>query len=166
MRARCGRVVVLATLLAACDAGAPPAPPTTPAPVREVVPLAIDAAPSVIVDAAVRPSLDRVDLDGDGVFDEIAASFSGGAHCCYSLAITPSKSKARVVLPFELDGGYVGGLDLSQPRVFNIADYDGDGIVEICAQIQTYNGEENPLPRAWTKRYGIRDHGAATCEPT
>jgi hypothetical protein len=126
--------------------------------------------------------LTRFDLDGDGVSDDVDASFSGGAHCCYSLAITPSRTRTRIALPFELDGGYLGGLSLAQPRVFNIADYDHDGIVEICAQIQTYNGEENPLPRAWTKRYGIRthwieirfatgalvvrDHGATTCEPT
>ena len=89
-----------------------------------------------------------------------------------------SKSGATASFPFNLDGGYVRGLDLSQRDHFYVADYDGDGIADICAEIETYNGEPEPLEPAVKAKYGIsknyvviacasgtrvRDHVASDC---
>lgn len=96
------------------------------------------------------------DFDGDGVADEIEVRFTGGAHCCYELTLALGTG-ARFTLPFLLDGGYVGGLDLSQPDRFSIGDHDGDGRPDLRAWIGTYNDEDVPLSRALRRR-GIRTH--------
>jgi hypothetical protein len=59
------------------------------------------------------------DLDGDGRADQIEVGFSGGAHCCYTIGVELASGK-RIALPFELDGGYARGFDLSQPGRFAI----------------------------------------------
>jgi hypothetical protein len=100
------------------------------------------------------------DFDGDGVNDTVEVTFTGGAHCCYRLAVRLTSTGARHRLPFQLDGGYVGGLDLSQPRRFYIRRTDGD-LPELLMQIETYNGKPEPLPDVWRQQYGIRTHYVA-----
>jgi hypothetical protein len=90
--------------------------------------------PAAALSAALRPPPDwatRSDLDGDALPDPIEVTFSGGAHCCYRLAVTASRTKVRYPLRYELEGGYVGGLDLSLPRNFDVADFDRDGVLDL-----------------------------------
>ena len=70
--------------------------------------------------ARAIPWQERFDLDGDGVRDRIEVGFSGGAHCCYSLAVDLSSRGRRVPLRYEIEGGYVYGLDLSRPDHFDV----------------------------------------------
>jgi hypothetical protein len=98
----------------------------------------------------------QFDFDGDGSRDTVQYSYSGGAHCCYRIAVELSGSGLVYDFPFEMDGGYEYGLDLSQPHHFNIKDYDGDGLPEIFMEINTYNGEKYPLPDEWIQEYGIK----------
>jgi hypothetical protein len=98
----------------------------------------------------------RFDFDGNGMNDIVHSAYSGGAHCCYTIAIELSGSGRTYAFPFEMDGGYEFGLDLSRPSHFNIKDYDGDGLPEIFMEINTYNGEKYPLPVMWAQEYGIK----------
>jgi hypothetical protein len=102
------------------------------------------------------------DLDGDGRRDLIVDEFTGGAHCCYRIGAELSSNKARVKLPFLLDGGYPMGLDLSQPHRFAIRTPAG-ALPELVMEIETYNGRPRPLRPAWKRRYGIRTHRIAVC---
>lgn len=102
--------------------------------------------------------LNAFDIDGDGVNDKIGYDFSGGAHCCYTINITLSTDNKQIKFPFEMDGGYVGGLDNSQPNQFNIKDIDNDRLPEIIMKIQTYNNEKSTLPKKWQKKYGINSN--------
>jgi hypothetical protein len=79
--------------------------------------------------------MNKFDIDGDGEKDKIEYCFSGGAHCCYKISVLLSKNKKRYDYPFEMDGGYVGGLDLSQTNHFFIKDYDKYGLPEIFMKI-------------------------------
>ena len=72
------------------------------------------------------------DFDGDGRPDRVDVAFTGGAHCCYVLTVHLTASSRTVRVPFEIEGGYVRGLDLGRPDDFNVADYDGDGAEELC----------------------------------
>lgn len=90
------------------------------------------------------------DLDGDGKVDRISDTFSGGAHCCYTLAITLSSNGKTIALPFELDGGYQRGLDLSLPDQLTIDAATHELIVRPLA-----------LPRAWRRRWHLRSHRIA-----
>jgi hypothetical protein len=107
-----------------------------------------------------RPESDdwttQFDFDGDGNRDTVQYSYSGGAHCCYTIAVELSGSGFVYNFPFEMDGGYEYGLDLSKPGHFNIRDYDNDGLPEIFMEINTYNGEKYPLPDEWIQEYGIK----------
>jgi hypothetical protein len=100
------------------------------------------------------------DLDGDGANDEIEVSFSGGAHCCYRLSVYLSSTGEAHPLPFELDGGYIGGLDLSRPEQFEIRKTDGT-LPELVMRVGIYNGELQPIPQIWTEQYGVRTHRVA-----
>jgi hypothetical protein len=102
------------------------------------------------------------DFDGDGLCDRIDSEFSGGAHCCYRVGAALSSTGEEAMLPFEFDGGYVGGLDLSQPDRFAIRTRQS-GLPELLIEINTYNGEPLPLDPEWTGRYGIRTHRIAVC---
>jgi len=96
---------------------------------------------------------DAYDLDGDGTNDRIVAEFTGGGHCCYRVGATLSSTGTSTVLPFDMDGGYPRGLDLSQPDQFTVRTRDG-GLPEIVYQIATYNGESQPLDPDSMKRWG------------
>lgn len=104
------------------------------------------------------------DFDGDSRPDAITYTFSGGAHCCYRFTITPSSTGKEVTIPFELDGGYVGGLDLSQPERLTIV-RDARGVAELRMEIATYSGQPSPLPKAWRRTFGIRTHHVTVSLP-
>lgn len=99
----------------------------------------------------------RYDFDGDGRPDRIDVSFSGGAHCCYLLAVHTSKNNRVVAIPFEIDGGYVGGLSLAQPGHFDIKK-GRNGVARFQIQIAVYGGRPRPIPAKWTNRFGIHTH--------
>jgi hypothetical protein len=100
------------------------------------------------------------DFDGDGINDTVEVTFTGGAHCCYRLAVRLTSNGVTHRLPFQLDGGYVGGLDLSQPRRFDIRSTDGN-LPELLMEIETYDGKPAPIPDAWQRQYGFRTHYVA-----
>lgn len=100
------------------------------------------------------------DFDGDGERDAVEVEYTGGAHCCYRVAVYLSSTQKVHHVPFLVDGGYVGGLDLSRPERFSIQETDG-ALPEIIMEIATYNGEPQPLPKEWVQRYGIRTHRIA-----
>jgi hypothetical protein len=104
------------------------------------------------------------DFDGDGQRDTVIDEFTGGGHCCYRLGVALSSTQKTVSLPFEMDGGYVGGLDLSQPDQFTIRTPDG-ALPELIMEIETYNGRPEPLNPAWKRRYGFKTHRVAVCFP-
>lgn len=99
--------------------------------------------------------LDSFDFDGDGMKDRVHFDYTGGGHCCYKISIVLSSDKKVRKYPFEMDGGYIAGVDNSQPEQFDIKDIDHDGLPEIIMRIQTYNGESERLDTAWHRIYGI-----------
>ncbi|MDB4927660.1 MAG: hypothetical protein JWM10_144 [Myxococcaceae bacterium] len=102
------------------------------------------------------------DLDGDGTVDEIQPSFSGGAHCCYELTVRLSSTGRATRLPFELDGGYPEGIDLSRRDHFDVR--AGRRRVEILMEIRTYGDLRSPLPASW-RRLGVSSHRIAVSFP-
>jgi len=148
------RLLVLALALAACTSKPQPH-------AKRDAPIAADAALAAAapIDAPFAdPSwATRFDFDGDHVPDPIVSSFSGGAHCCYKLSVELSQTHRVVALPFELDGGYVRGLDLSQPDNFHV-EVGPDGIAALRMHIANYAGRGDPLPLAWVRAYGIHSH--------
>lgn len=102
------------------------------------------------------------DLDGDGKNDRIIDEFTGGAHCCYRIGAVLSSTGEAVMAPFELDGGYPQGLDLSRPEQLAVRARPG-GLPEIVYQIAVYNGEPQPLEPAWTEQWHVRSHRVALC---
>ena len=102
--------------------------------------------------------MDR-DLDGDQLRDHISFRYTGGAHCCYKMAIKLASLRDTLKFPFEMDGGFTYGIvDGSQPDRFEIDDYDQDGLPEIFMEISTYNGQTYPIEKKWNHRYGITSH--------
>ena len=99
--------------------------------------------------------LDNRDLDGDGKADKIDYDYTGGGHCCYKFKITLTTDSKTREFGFDMDGGYVRGIDDSQPNHFNIKDFDDDGLPEIFIEIETYNGELLELPYVVQEKYGI-----------
>lgn len=97
-----------------------------------------------------------VDLDGDGVRDELLVRFTGGARCCYRIGARFAGSAQEVWLPFNLDGGYGPGLG-SDPSRFDVVEQDG-GRAEVVMEIETYDGEPQPLPEEWRRTYGVASH--------
>jgi hypothetical protein len=155
--------------LAACGGGAArvtpdAAPARAPAAAERAPALAVDAVPATPSPPAVPATrwMDAYDLDGDGQRDAIGYDFSGGAHCCYRLRAQLSSTRQTVRLPFQLDGGYPMGLDLSQPRRFAIRAPEG-ALPELIMEIETYNGRPRALDPAWKRRHGIRTHRIAAC---
>lgn len=119
---------------------------------------------TVSVAASPVPWTRSFDFDGDGLKDEVQVSFSGGAHCCYRLSVRLKGSGEVHRLPFQIDGGYLGGLDLSRPKQFDIRRTDG-ALPELVMEIEHYNGIANPLPETWTAQYGFRTHHIAVGFP-
>jgi hypothetical protein len=100
--------------------------------------------------------LDQFDIDGDKINDHIYFNYSGGGHCCYKINIILSSDNKERKLPFEMDGGYISGVDNSQPDQFDIRDIDNDGLPEILMRIQTYNDETDLIPTKWTTDFRIK----------
>jgi hypothetical protein len=123
-------------------------------PVRSDAPVA-DAGTFQLADQSWMRSHD---FDGDGKRDLVDVELSGGAHCCYRLTVALSSGPV-VALPFELDGGYVGGLSLDRPENFTVA-VDADGVARLVMTIATYAGRFEPIPLVWV-RLGARSHRIA-----
>jgi hypothetical protein len=119
-------------------------------------------APTATVDAAAASWREAFDLDGDGHNDRIVVEFTGGAHCCYRLGASLSSTNKSTRFPFEMDGGYVGGLDLSQPDRFTVRTRAGS-LPELVYEIAVENGEPQPIDPAWTRTWGVRSHRVALC---
>ncbi len=102
--------------------------------------------------------LDKFDFDGDSINDHIYFDFTGGTHCCYKMNIVLSSDNTERKFPFEMDGGYLYGVDNSQPDQFDIRDIDGDGLPEILMRIQTYNSKSESIPAKWYNEYGIKSN--------
>jgi len=98
------------------------------------------------------------DFDGDGIKDTVWDEYSGGGHCCYTLQVSLSRGHETVRLPFDMDGHYVGGLDMGMPDHFAIGRFEGSPLPQIFMEVATYNGEEFPIPRKWTRKYGFRSN--------
>jgi hypothetical protein len=98
----------------------------------------------------------KFDIDGDSMNDTVSFDYTGGAHCCYRIHIKLSSDNIERSFPFELDGGYLAGVDSTQPEQFNIFDCDNDGLPEIFMKIQTYNGMLYPIPKKWKRLYKIK----------
>ena len=121
-------------------------------------------APAPTVSASI-PWTEQFDFDGDGRADRIHPSFTGGAHCCYRIAVELTSLGETVALPFQLDGGYVGGLDLSAPAHFDVKKLEGHSLPELLMEIETYNGVPKELPPEWRRRFGIVSHHVAVGFP-
>jgi opacity protein-like surface antigen len=148
MHATTAAISVAAVVAAACSAPRP-ADTTSPA-----------AAPAP-AGATGTHWQDAYDLDGDGLNDRIITEFTGGGHCCYRIGVALSTG-GSTVLPFDMDGGYPRGLDLSRPDRFAVRIRPG-GLPEIVYQIATYNGEPQPLEPEAAARWKIRSHRIAVC---
>ncbi|GMT49074.1 MAG: hypothetical protein IEMM0008_0613 [bacterium] len=98
------------------------------------------------------------DFDGDGIMDEVRIDYSGGAHCCYKISVILSSTRKTRRIPFEMDGGYPKGLNLSRKVHFDIQDYDLDGKAEIFMEIDTYSYHKHTIKKGWIKKYGIRNN--------
>jgi hypothetical protein len=166
-------VLMLAALtIAGCGTTSPPPSAETSSCRKSSTAADWESMASSCVDSGCRETWARIragdawreahDLDGDGLCDRIDSEFSGGAHCCYRVGAALSSTGEAVMLPFEFDGDYVGGLDPSQPDRFAIRTREA-GLPELMIEIQTYNGELLPLDPEWTRRYGIRTHRIAAC---
>lgn len=88
--------------------------------------------------------LKKWDFDQDGKNDSVYFEYTGGAHCCYNIRIKTSHDNKTWKFDDDMDGGYVMGVDGSQPDHFNIKNYDNDSAPEILMEVETYNGEYNP----------------------
>ena len=156
------RIAAAALALAACQS-APSSPDSTVARPAS----APSAAPPLLAPASAAPQVDwrsAFDLDGDGRNDTIHSTFSDGAHCCYRISVTLTRTGATIELPFELDGGYVGGLSLDRPDHFDVRRIEA-ALPEIVMEIETYSGEPRPLPEGWKQRYGFSTHHIAVSFP-
>jgi hypothetical protein len=141
-------------ILFACSS---PAQPSDTEAAEEAPAAREPAAEPVAREPAAAQSWSSADFDGDTRIDRVLTDFSGGAHCCYHVSIALATGVTHE-LPFELDGGYVFGLDTSEPERFNVADFTGDGVLDLCMQINTYNGEPSEIPREWIERWNLTSH--------
>lgn len=146
-------LIVVLMVMAGCRArpapeqAASPGPPTRP------------ASPSAPAAAQV-PWTRAFDLDGDGRNDEIEVRFTGGAHCCYRIGVRLTSTGQVIALPFDIDGGYVGGLDLSRPEHFDVRRTEGP-LPELVMEIETYDGVPGRIDPAWRRKYGISTNHVA-----
>jgi len=106
------------------------------------------------------------DFDGDGIKDTLLYDYSDGAHCCYTFHIVFGGGKSKSVrIPFQMDGGYVGGVDLRRPDHFNVVPGNGTRLPMIFMEINTYNIDKYPIPAKWTRKYGIRTNYVCITTP-
>ena len=103
-----------------------------------------------------RNWLGSFDFDGDKINDQIYFDITAGAHCCYKINIILSSDKKEYKFPFNMDGGYVMGVDDSNPEQFNISNIDKDKLPEITMTIESYNGQLATIPAKFTSDYGIK----------
>mgnify|MGYP001194571592 FL=1 len=96
------------------------------------------------------------DFDGDKKNDSIEVSFSGGAHCCYTITVLLTTTHQKYVIPFELDGGYIYSFDLSNPTNFFIKDYNNDSLPDMYVHIYAYNDEDFEIPAKIKLKYKIK----------
>ncbi|MCI5058436.1 MAG: hypothetical protein MRY83_20155 [Flavobacteriales bacterium] len=96
------------------------------------------------------------DLDGDKLADAISFDYSGGAHCCYKMTLKLTTQKTEISFPFQMDGGYMYGVDGTYHDKFRVEDFDHDGRDEIFMKIESYNYELYDIPKKWTRKYGIK----------
>ncbi len=96
------------------------------------------------------------DFDGDKTNDTVDVKFSGGGHCCYTIAVTLTSTQQKILMPFELDGGYVNSFDLSNPTNFFIKDYNNDGLPDMYLHIYAYNDEDFEIPAKIKRKYEIK----------
>jgi hypothetical protein len=68
-----------------------------------------------------------------------------------------------VELPFDLDGGYVGGSIGSDPERLRIQ--QGGSLPELIAEIATYGRMPQAIPVAWKQKYSVRSHLVAISFP-
>lgn len=102
----------------------------------------------------------KLDWDGDGSVDTLGFDYTGGAHCCYHVRIDFGNSTQSIRLPFDLDGGYVGGQGPgSDPKRVRIE--QRGALPELIVEIATYNGKPGTIPREWTEKYGVTTHYVA-----
>ena len=100
--------------------------------------------------------LSSFDLDGDKINDQISFDYTQGAHCCYKINIVLSSDKKTYRFPFNMDGGYLMGVDNSQPEQFNIHNIDKDVMPEITMTVESYNGQCVEIPKKYTEDYGFK----------
>jgi serine protease inhibitor len=94
------------------------------------------------------------DLDGDGHKDKIDYDYTGGENCCYQVSVTLTSTEKTLQLPFEVEGGYPTGLNLSNPRRFNIIKGKGHP-PRIYMEIMTKGNKVLQVPAKWKKQYGF-----------
>jgi hypothetical protein len=72
------------------------------------------------------------------------------------MSLELSSKDSLISYPFEMDGGYLLGVEDNSPDHFQIMDFDSDGLPEIYMEIYTtYNDEITPIELEWTRAYGI-----------
>jgi hypothetical protein len=144
-------------LVAACSSrGEQQSPPSSSLSQPQPGPAFDASAARIDTPDAALPWFMRFDFDGDGRNDYVVEDYTGGGHCCYRFTVRLTTG-GEVSLPFLMDGGYVGGDLLSNPRRFAIR-VGADGVAEMFMEIQTYNGEPQPLDSQWTARWGFSSH--------
>jgi antitoxin component YwqK of YwqJK toxin-antitoxin module len=100
--------------------------------------------------------LTKHDLDGDDINDTITFDYSGGADCCYTMNIRLSCDSIVRKFPFEMDGGYLFGVDNTQPNQFRIVEGGRYRSPYVYMKIANYNNLTRKKRREWKKTYGIK----------
>jgi hypothetical protein len=155
------RLAVALAVVAACSDREPAAVPR-PGPPTSAVPLDGPTPDAAARDARAADTswTHTHDLDGDGKPDAVAVGYTGGAHCCYRLAVTLSTTGKIVPIPFELDGGYPDGLTVDRPESFAL-EVAPTGTTVLVMRVATYSGRPERIPLDWVRTFGARSHRIA-----
>jgi len=84
-----------------------------------------------VVDTFLSQRISKVyqgDLDNDGTQELILEGFSGGAHCCFDIAIIPLVPQMNIITPIKLNNASL-----------SIKDLDGDGKSELILYDDLYS---------------------------